>query len=76
LAEPLDLDMATNLKDLLKRATPLSDERAQALISADMVANADRYPPAAASSEEMEAEFDAADEPVERQEGKAGLRKS
>jgi hypothetical protein len=68
--------MATNLKGLLKRATPLSDERAQALIAADLAANAHRYPPAAASSEPMEAEFDPAEEPVERQEGKAGLRKS
>ncbi|WMY11092.1 hypothetical protein [Paraburkholderia phenoliruptrix] len=67
--------MAINLKALLKRATPLSDERAEALISADMLANAHRYPPAAASSEPMEAELDPAEELIQRQEGKAGLRK-
>ncbi|CAL8477065.1 hypothetical protein [Caballeronia sp. S22] len=68
--------MATNLEALQKRATPLSDQRDQALIAADLAANAHRYPPAAASSEEMEADFDSAVERVERQEGKAGLRKS
>lgn len=68
--------MASNLKALLKRATPLSDERAEALIADNMAANAHRYPPAATASDAMESECDAIDEPAERQEGETAPRKS
>ena len=56
--------MASNLKALLARATPLSAERAHALIEASMKANAHRYRPASESSEAMEGE----DAPVEDQD--------
>lgn len=55
-AEDWNFVMASNLKALLTRATPLTTDRAHALIEVNMKANAQRYQPASESSEVMESE--------------------
>ena len=54
--------MAANLKALLERATPLTRERAKALIDADIAANAHRYSQPAPTSIALECENESEDE--------------
>lgn len=54
--------MAVNLKTLLERATPLTRERAKALIDADIAANAHRYSQPAPTSIALECESESGDE--------------
>jgi len=56
LLDSVDADMKSNLKALIERSTPLSVERAGALIAVDLAANSHRYPQPLSSSEAMESE--------------------